>query len=180
MNKEVTTAKPEDQLITATNTMLERKIGYVVLVEKQRVAGIVTESDLEVRRVHARPKSDARKRNHDEPSGDAHTSGANRRSLRAHAAKQHTPPSDRQQGRHTTWHRDNEGSSLIRKTDTVATMILRKPLAYQNVSVYDCRKAFGARIRALSRSSLMRVSWSAQTKPRVMARFARIEWKVGS
>jgi hypothetical protein len=45
-------------------------------------------------------------------------------------------------------------------------MILRKPLAYQNVSVYGCRKAFGARIRALSRSSLMRVSWSAQTKPR--------------
>jgi predicted transcriptional regulator len=39
MNKEVTTAKPEDQLITATNTMLERKIGYVVLVEKQRVVG---------------------------------------------------------------------------------------------------------------------------------------------
>jgi CBS domain-containing protein len=174
MNKEVPTPKPEDQLITAANTMLERKIGYVVLVEKQRVVGIVTESDLEVLRVHARPKSYARERNHDEASGDAHTSGANRGSLRAHAAKQHTPPGDRQQGRHTTWHRDNEGSSLIRKTDK-ATMILRKALAYQNVSVYDCHKAFGARIRALSRPSLMTASWSAQTKPRVMARFARME-----
>jgi len=46
MNKQVATAKPEDQLITAANTMLERKIGCVVLVEKQRVVGIVTESDL--------------------------------------------------------------------------------------------------------------------------------------
>jgi len=46
MNKQVATAKPEDQLITAANTMLERKIGCVVLVEKQRVVGILTESDL--------------------------------------------------------------------------------------------------------------------------------------
>jgi len=46
MNKQVATAKPEDQLVTAANTMLERKIGCVVLVEKQRVVGIVTESDL--------------------------------------------------------------------------------------------------------------------------------------
>jgi len=47
MNKEVATAKPEDPLVTAAKTMLERKIGCVVVVaDQQKVIGIVTESDL--------------------------------------------------------------------------------------------------------------------------------------
>jgi CBS domain-containing protein len=46
MNKEVTTAKPGDHLVDAAKTMLERKIGCVVVVEGEKVVGIVTESDL--------------------------------------------------------------------------------------------------------------------------------------
>ena len=46
VNKQVATAKPKDQLITAANTTLGRKIGCVVLVEKQRVVGTLTEGDL--------------------------------------------------------------------------------------------------------------------------------------
>jgi CBS domain-containing protein len=46
MNKEVATAKPDDQLVNAARTMLERKIGCVVVVEREKVVGIVTESDL--------------------------------------------------------------------------------------------------------------------------------------
>jgi CBS domain-containing protein len=46
MNKEVATAKPDDQLVVAAKTMLERKIGCVVVVERERIVGIVTESDL--------------------------------------------------------------------------------------------------------------------------------------
>jgi CBS domain-containing protein len=46
MNKEVATAKPDDQLVNAARTMLERKIGCVVVVEGEKVVGIVTESDL--------------------------------------------------------------------------------------------------------------------------------------
>jgi CBS domain-containing protein len=46
MNKEVATAKPDDQLVVAAKTMLERKIGCVVVVERERTVGIVTESDL--------------------------------------------------------------------------------------------------------------------------------------
>jgi CBS domain-containing protein len=46
MSKQVATAKHEDQLITAANAMLERKIGCLVLVEKLKVVGIATESDL--------------------------------------------------------------------------------------------------------------------------------------
>jgi CBS domain-containing protein len=46
MNKEVATAKPDDQLVNAAKTMLERKIGCVVVVEREKVVGIVTESDL--------------------------------------------------------------------------------------------------------------------------------------
>jgi CBS domain-containing protein len=46
MNKEVATAKPDDHLVDAAKTMLERKIGCVVVVEEEKVVGIVTESDL--------------------------------------------------------------------------------------------------------------------------------------
>jgi len=46
MNKEVATAKPDDLLVAAAKTMLERKIGCVVVVEREKVVGIVTESDL--------------------------------------------------------------------------------------------------------------------------------------
>jgi CBS domain-containing protein len=46
MNKQVATAKPEEPLVTAAKTMLERKIGCVVVVDEQKVVGIVTESDL--------------------------------------------------------------------------------------------------------------------------------------
>ncbi len=46
MTKEVATAGPEDLLVTAAKTMLERKIGCIVVVEHEKVAGIVTESDL--------------------------------------------------------------------------------------------------------------------------------------
>jgi len=46
MNKQVATAKPDDQLVTAAKTMLERKIGCVVVVDQQKVVGIVTESDM--------------------------------------------------------------------------------------------------------------------------------------
>jgi CBS domain-containing protein len=46
MNKEVATAKPDDQLVNAARTMLERRIGCVVVVEGEKVVGIVTESDL--------------------------------------------------------------------------------------------------------------------------------------
>lgn len=46
MNKEVATAKPDDHLVDAAKTMLERKIGCVVVVEGEKVVGIVTESDL--------------------------------------------------------------------------------------------------------------------------------------
>jgi CBS domain-containing protein len=46
MNKEVATAKPDDQLVNAARTMLQRKIGCVVVVEGEKVVGIVTESDL--------------------------------------------------------------------------------------------------------------------------------------
>ncbi len=46
MNKEVATAKPDDRLVDAAKTMLERKIGCVVVVEREKVVGIVTESDL--------------------------------------------------------------------------------------------------------------------------------------
>ena len=46
MNKEVATAKSDDQLVVAAKTMLERKIGCVVVVEREKIVGIVTESDL--------------------------------------------------------------------------------------------------------------------------------------
>jgi len=46
MNKEVATAKPDDYLVAAAKTMLERNIGCVVVVERERAVGIVTESDL--------------------------------------------------------------------------------------------------------------------------------------
>ena len=46
MNKEVGTAKPDDHLVDAAKTMLARKIGCVVVVERERVVGMVTESDL--------------------------------------------------------------------------------------------------------------------------------------
>ena len=46
MSKEVATAKPDDYLVAAAKTMLERKIGCVVVVEREKVVGIVTESDL--------------------------------------------------------------------------------------------------------------------------------------
>jgi CBS domain-containing protein len=46
MNKEVATTKPDDHLVDAAKTMLERKIGCVVVVEREKVVGIVTESDL--------------------------------------------------------------------------------------------------------------------------------------
>ena len=46
MNKEVATAKPDDHLVDAAKTMLERKIGCVVVVEGEKVVGIVTASDL--------------------------------------------------------------------------------------------------------------------------------------
>ena len=46
MNKEVATANPDDHLVDAAKTMLERKIGCVVVVEREKVVGIVTESDL--------------------------------------------------------------------------------------------------------------------------------------
>jgi CBS domain-containing protein len=46
MNKQVATAKPDDHLVTAAKTMLERKIGCVVVVHQQKVVGIVTESDM--------------------------------------------------------------------------------------------------------------------------------------
>ena len=48
MNKQVATAKPDDALVAAAKTMLERKIGCVVVVddEKGKVVGILTEGDL--------------------------------------------------------------------------------------------------------------------------------------
>jgi CBS domain-containing protein len=46
MNKEVATAKPDDCLVDAAKTMLQRKIGCVVVVEREKTIGIVTESDL--------------------------------------------------------------------------------------------------------------------------------------
>jgi CBS domain-containing protein len=46
MNKEVATAKPDDPLVAAAKTMLERKIGCVIVVQQEKVIGIVTESDL--------------------------------------------------------------------------------------------------------------------------------------
>jgi len=46
MSKQVATAKPDDHLVTAAKTMLERKIGCVVVVEQEKVVGILTESDL--------------------------------------------------------------------------------------------------------------------------------------
>jgi CBS domain-containing protein len=46
MNKQVATATPDDPLVTAARTMLDRKIGCVVVVEREKVVGIVTESDL--------------------------------------------------------------------------------------------------------------------------------------
>jgi CBS domain-containing protein len=47
MSKQVATAKPEDHLVTAAKTMLERKIGCVVVVDQDhKVVGTVTESDL--------------------------------------------------------------------------------------------------------------------------------------
>ena len=46
MNKEVATAKADGHLVDAAKTMLERKIGCVVVVEGEKVVGIVTESDL--------------------------------------------------------------------------------------------------------------------------------------
>ena len=46
MNKEVAKAKPDDHLIDAAKIMLQRKIGCVVVVEREKVIGIVTESDL--------------------------------------------------------------------------------------------------------------------------------------
>jgi CBS domain-containing protein len=46
MTKQVATAKPDDPLITAAKTMLQRKIGCVVVIDQDKVVGIVTESDL--------------------------------------------------------------------------------------------------------------------------------------
>jgi CBS domain-containing protein len=46
MNKEVATAKLDDHLVEAAKIMLDRKIGCVVVVEREKVVGIVTESDL--------------------------------------------------------------------------------------------------------------------------------------
>jgi len=46
MNKQVATAKPDDALVATAKTMLERKIGCVVVVEQEKVVGILTEGDL--------------------------------------------------------------------------------------------------------------------------------------
>jgi CBS domain-containing protein len=46
MNKQVVTAKLDDPLVAAAKTMLERKIGCVVVVEQEKVVGILTEGDL--------------------------------------------------------------------------------------------------------------------------------------
>jgi CBS domain-containing protein len=47
MSKQVATSTPEDHLVTAAKTMLERKIGCVVVVDQDhKVVGTVTESDL--------------------------------------------------------------------------------------------------------------------------------------
>jgi len=46
MNKQVATAKPDDHLVMAAKTMLDRKIGCVVVVDREKVVGIVTESDM--------------------------------------------------------------------------------------------------------------------------------------
>lgn len=46
MTKPVTTAKPDDLLVSVAKIMLERKIGCVVVVEGDKPVGIVTESDL--------------------------------------------------------------------------------------------------------------------------------------
>jgi CBS domain-containing protein len=46
MNKEVATTKPDAPLVAAARMMLDRKIGCVVVVEREKVVGIVTESDL--------------------------------------------------------------------------------------------------------------------------------------
>lgn len=46
MNKEVAAAKSSHLLVNAAKTMLERKIGCVVVVDQEKVVGIVTESDL--------------------------------------------------------------------------------------------------------------------------------------
>jgi CBS domain-containing protein len=46
MIKPVATAKPDDLLINAAKTMLEKKVGCVVVVEREKALGIVTESDL--------------------------------------------------------------------------------------------------------------------------------------
>lgn len=46
MTKPVATAKPDDALVSTAKTMLEKKIGCVVVVENEKVVGIVTEGDL--------------------------------------------------------------------------------------------------------------------------------------
>ena len=46
MTKPVITAKPDDLLVTTARTMLDSKIGCVVVVEGQKTVGIVTEGDL--------------------------------------------------------------------------------------------------------------------------------------
>jgi CBS domain-containing protein len=46
MSKEVATARSDDYLVDAAKTMLQRKIGCVVVVEREKVIGIMTESDL--------------------------------------------------------------------------------------------------------------------------------------
>lgn len=52
MTVEVMTVPPDAPLVEAARMMTDRKIGCVVVVEKGRVAGILTETDI-VRLVHA-------------------------------------------------------------------------------------------------------------------------------
>lgn len=46
MTRPVATTKPDDILVGAAKTMLEKKIGCVVVVENGKAVGIVTEGDL--------------------------------------------------------------------------------------------------------------------------------------
>ena len=46
MTRHVSTAKPDDTLITAAKMMLDRRIGCVVVVDQEKVVGILTESDM--------------------------------------------------------------------------------------------------------------------------------------
>ncbi len=46
MSTRVVTAEPEDQLVEAARFMLEEKVGSLPVVERGRVVGIITETDL--------------------------------------------------------------------------------------------------------------------------------------